>query len=339
MRELRAKKNNKGDLEGRACALKDVASELRKKLQLMHKLGEKQLVHKLGGKLDDARKRGKSAFESTVHLPRRRITAFTDTLMNGGLEAWAMDIKVAAIDVDQTGDLSEEELRGYVTLGETLIKSYEDFLINNGVVGALFLSMLFGRLVDGAEVENLDEFYNGQLDDSLRLRVYADITSTCLLSVAAVLAIGLIVQSARLHTQISFWMPNMCSKVWYAQKTSTSVMHLETIKRMLILLSTGALIIGAFRQALVIGVVTSATLGCVLLWIMHFELWTADICTEQLEEQTRMVLPEARIEARNRLSPQKPALPYEHAPASATASPPVQPALVSGSDDASEFSA
>ena len=61
------------------------------------------------------------------------------------------------------------------------------------------------------------------------------------------LALLVLAASARMLTQISFWMPNLESKVWYAQHMSPWLLHLETAKSLLCFFLLLAFIFLAFR--------------------------------------------------------------------------------------------
>ena len=234
---------------------------------------------------------------SITDLQDQRTTSVLGILFSGGHEAWASDVMVASLDVDHDGVLNDDEIEKYIQQGEHLVGSFQDFTVNTGVVSALILSIIYPLTLE-ANMENFDEYYygtgDGPLTDLEVVRVWMDVVIFVFWAVASVLSFALLIQSARLHTQISFWMPNLESKVWYAQKTSRSVMHLESMKRAVIFLTMAALILSAFKRAWFIGVVVAIPVALLLCWILSFEVWSNGQCSMQLEEQTRMVLSKSR---------------------------------------------
>ena len=82
--------------------------------------------------------------------------------------------------------------------------------------------------------------------------------------------------------------------MWYAQRNSKTLLHLETAKTCLVFLALLALLLFGIARAWWFGVMTGIPTFLLVVWYWRFEYRQSCRCAIQLEEQTRMVLREAR---------------------------------------------
>ena len=252
---------------------------------------------------------------------KKMCISFMDLWKSGGMESWAVDIRLAALDNDGSGLLDDDTVKDYLAMGENIVKACEDFATNNGVVGALMISVLLPVTIqffidyddifadettlraleahpnasDVLQALALDGRYGGW--ESVDVSFYLSAVAFGLFNVATILAIVLVGSSARIYTQISFWMPNLESKVWYAQLIAPTLQSLETTKTGLLALTVAAMICLAFAKALWMGLVTAVPALMACGTAMRNEYKTSVKCTKQMLDQTRMVLPQARADA------------------------------------------
>ena len=217
--------------------------------------------------------------QSLLSLPRR-LLGVTSVLLHGGQEAWASDIMLATLDANHDGQLTDKEYTQYLEHGQRVVDAIQNFATNNGVIAALFLSMVFPMALD----------YEVDMQMDLRTANFV------LLGWSSMLAFLILGIAARVYTHVSFWMPNIESKVWYSQKVSKYLMHLETCKSLLAVFGLTTLVIHAFVNSTIIGIAMAVPGVVIVLCYLYFEVQSSTLCMQQLEEQTRMVLPKNRVE-------------------------------------------
>ena len=151
---------------------------------------------------------------------RRAGVSFLNIWKTGGMEGWAVDIRLAALDSDSDGLLDDETVSAYFAMGEKIVTACESFATNNGVVAALMISVLLPVTIDffiqyddifpnetvRRSLENdpnasdvlkvlvLDGRYGGW--DSVDVSFYFNAVAFCLLNVATLLSILLMGASA-----------------------------------------------------------------------------------------------------------------------------------------------
>jgi len=243
----------------------------------------------------------------------------------GGHEGWAVDIRLAALDSDSDGILDDQTIENYMQIGARVVDATKDFATNNGVVGALMVSVLLPvsvqmildydsvfndesselllaeqERVAGAapvvQLATLNGRYGGYAN--LDVRFYCNAVAFMLMTLATFLGIMLVAVCARIYTQISFWMPNLESKVWYAQYMADTLQSLETMKTSLLIFTIISLVLMATAKALWMGLALGIPAVIALGWYWRLELSASSACSQQLIEQTRMVLPAARTKAK-----------------------------------------
>jgi len=131
---------------------------------------------------------------------------------------------MSSLDHDNDGLLDEKDMRLYLKSGEKMVDAFKGFAETNGIVGALILSVVYPLALQ-QEIEHFDFCFleddsNGSAGAATATlsrhevrRVYLQTAAVVMLSIACILALALVIFSARIHTQISFWMPNLESKV------------------------------------------------------------------------------------------------------------------------------
>jgi len=259
------------------------------------------------------------------HAARNSAINMLSIWARGGHEGWAVDIRLAALDHDSDGILNDEIIDDYMQMSERVADGVKDFATNNGVVAALMISVLLPLSIQmindydtifedetearalaaqeqaagtfqSVQYATLDGRYSGW--DNVDVPFYCNAVAFVMINLSSLLAIMLVAVCARIYTQISFWMPNLESKVWYAQMMADTLQSLETMKTLLLILTMSSMVLMAFAKAVWLGIASAVPTVLLMWWYLRLELKVNDLCTKQLIEQTRMILPEARNDAK-----------------------------------------
>ena len=141
----------------------------------------------------------------------------------GGCERASTLLVLASLDVDGDGSLTPSELDRYQSAGAQLIEATKNYHLNNGVVAALVLSVVFGLAYEEkATLEGLAQL------DSWTQSAVADVTSFVAMQLSVSTSSVLI--SSRLYTQITFWMPDLDAQLWFINESATVTSYLESCK-------------------------------------------------------------------------------------------------------------
>ena len=234
----------------------------------------------------------------TTRSGRRRssiVPGLMGVWMTGGHEQWASDIMLSALDADNDGEIGDSELQSFVEMGERIVDANQSFALNTGVVSALLLSVLVPVAFSSA-VSIRDVSWSGV--DIERAQPWSAPTngpelftlqtlSFLLLHTAIALAFLLLAVSARIYTQISFWMPNLESQLWYAQTVADTLAVLEAVKTACLMLSITSLFFYALVHTAWIGLFTLLPIGSSFVFYVRFEARFSRLCTDQLYKQTK----------------------------------------------------
>jgi hypothetical protein len=152
--------------------------------------------------------------------------------MLGGPEPACIMLSLASLDADGNGNLAPEELERYAQLGERLVESTKNFHLNAGVVAALGLSVVFGLAYE--ENDSLKSVADpetwGPIGSQAWTTAIADLTSFLAMQLAVSMAFVTVLLSSRMYTQISFWMPNLDSQLWFINESAGATAFLEWAK-------------------------------------------------------------------------------------------------------------
>lgn len=89
-------------------------------------------------------------------------------------------------------------------------------------------------------------------------------------------------------------MPNLESKVWFAQEFADWLQQLETAKVLVLLLCISTVILNSFAKAMWQGFAAAGAALVMTFFWMRYEYASASRCNKQLAEQSMLVLPAAR---------------------------------------------
>ena len=152
----------------------------------------------------------------------------------GGPEPACILLSLASLDADGNGKLSEHEHERYTQLGERLVESTKNFHLNAGVVAALVLSVVFGLAYEENDALTAlaapDTW--GPFGSQAFTTAMADLTSFLAMQLAVSTAFVTVLLSSRMYTQISFWMPNLDSQLWFIKESATATAFLEWAKNL-----------------------------------------------------------------------------------------------------------
>mmetsp|Transcript_63129 Transcript_63129/g.150498 ORF Transcript_63129/g.150498 Transcript_63129/m.150498 type:complete len:268 (-) Transcript_63129:91-894(-) len=188
----------------------------------------------------------------------------------GGHEGTCLKLKVAKLDEDSSGDVSEKELQEQEADVASMLDSAKEFLLTVGVVAALVLSILYPVAFDDQNVHSETEDYFGKdFVDKL-----THVHNACIIAGIAA-SVLLVYLTVRNYIQLIFWMPNQRDQVLFIQTASgqatvASLMGL-TMVDMWICLATGATLArgpGAGLMALVMSLLAA-------LYFARYEVKTA----------------------------------------------------------------
>lgn len=253
-------------------------------------------VRKAGASLGN---RTKKLNKQADHQGRRRSSIVPNLFgvwMAGGHEQWASDIMLSALDADNDGEVGDSELQSFVEMGERIVDANQSFALNAGVVSALLLSVLYPVAFSSATQIRDVTWTAPSIESDTALQppptngpalFTLQTLSFLLLHTAIALAFTLLAVSARIYTQISFWMPNLESQLWYAQTVADTLAVLEAVKSACLLLSIASLFMYAVVHAAWVGMFTLLPLTVSVWFYARFEARFSRLCTEQLHKQTK----------------------------------------------------
>ena len=137
----------------------------------------------------------------------------------GGHEGLASLIMFARLDRDHSGDIGDEELRDYQESAKMIVDANLNFALNTGVVAALLLSVVY-PMSFALQVKEVTFDATPVINALLMLRIIGFGCS----HIAVALSFVLLTFSARIYTQISFWMPSLESQIWYTVRESKTAL-------------------------------------------------------------------------------------------------------------------
>ena len=149
----------------------------------------------------------------------------------GRHEALFTNFKLAALDTDGNGRISDSEVDQFYTGGASLVEAYLGSLINSGVVGALILSIIYPMAYESVPVEN--PFGSSR-------NLIPTLKFLCL-QVSVSLSHSSLFDTAFMYTQMSFFMPTTKAQLWYIRKEKHYMQFLESMKSATIVTSACSL--------------------------------------------------------------------------------------------------
>lgn len=127
----------------------------------------------------------------------------------------ASHVKGFRIDGNHDGQLTESEVKEREEEAKVTVEGYLNLLVNFGVVGALFISVLFGSAVGDLSLSDESiRFFGLKGAKVLKYLFLAFVYG------AAFLSLHLIHRSVTLYKHLSFWMPDQVSQMEWVQTVS-----------------------------------------------------------------------------------------------------------------------
>mmetsp|Transcript_36653 Transcript_36653/g.67193 ORF Transcript_36653/g.67193 Transcript_36653/m.67193 type:complete len:281 (+) Transcript_36653:129-971(+) len=130
----------------------------------------------------------------------------------GGHEGAGLKMRVAGLDEDNNGTVSEKELKEQEEQVQIMLDSCKEFLLTCGVVASLVLSILFPIAIDSQEVDDDTVDFLGEDGADILKHVHDG-----LLGAGTVIAILAVLISVRNYVQLIFWMPTKKDQVLFVQ--------------------------------------------------------------------------------------------------------------------------
>lgn len=163
-------------------------------------------------------KTAKDQVEPFVHAANRweREKALQGLGMNEGLY---FTMRILELDANCDGKITEIEVAKFETLGKEMVSAYQQFFTNTGVVTALILSLIFPIAF---ELELTGAEASREYIMNIVAYVFLQVSVTCCMLV--------LVYSAIMHSQLSFFMPNIACQLWYLDRVRKWLVYFEVVK-------------------------------------------------------------------------------------------------------------
>uniref|UniRef100_A0A6T0EF85 Uncharacterized protein n=1 Tax=Chrysotila carterae TaxID=13221 RepID=A0A6T0EF85_CHRCT len=190
----------------------------------------------------------------------------------GGIEAVLPLLHVARLDMENNGIVTIADFTAHTERGQALIERSLNMHLNNGVIGALMLFIIFPLTL--TPVEPSDDC-RSEMGDTLceRFAIASWITLMCTFALSLVL----LFMSSMAYKHLSFWMPDLTSQLWYVSNFRLSFVAATVSSMLLIGLMPLYVIFSAFCYDRLIGY--CAVMPAVLFWVIHY-------CTERHARQS-----------------------------------------------------
>ena len=198
----------------------------------------------------------------------------------GGCEQACTLLTLASLDTDGDGRLRESEYERYKEVGAQLVESTKNFHLNAGVVAALVLSVVFPFAYEENEtLTSLAEALTAEPWSYVRI---ADLTSFLGIQLAVSTSFLTVLISSRLYTQISFWMPNLDSQLWFINESAAATSYLEAAKNFTLFATLLSLSLETAVTATFFDALAYAPLCVLALSYVYFELTLSAKCRMRL---------------------------------------------------------
>lgn len=187
----------------------------------------------------------------------------------------ASHVKGLQIDDNDDGEYSENEVKEREEEAKATVDGYLNLLVNFGVVGALFISVLFGYAVNDLQLSAESIAFFGLIP----VKVFKYLFLFCV-NGSAVFSLYLIFRSVMLYKHLSFWMPDLVAQLEWVQ--NISITSTVIISQVVVFLVALALPFGAAAAI-------SPIAGCIsAIWVLLVFLYNRD--THFIEEQSELLL-------------------------------------------------
>ena len=143
--------------------------------------------------------------------------------MNEGL---CQALQLAALDEDGDGKLNETEVERYYVEGQKMVDTCLNTFLNQGVVSALMLSIVFPLAV---EEHRLTIDWDGSYGDSTVVFALNLVAYVALMIIVAT-SLSVLYATSLMYSQLSFMMPNLRLKLWYLRQIRNQLTNIEVGK-------------------------------------------------------------------------------------------------------------
>jgi len=209
---------------------------------------------------------------------------------SGGLANISIKIQLLSLDVDGDGIISEEESD---SMAKKLTEDSNGLILNMGVIGALFLSILYSYMFDDTKISvDAESFFGPSL-----IYVLSRCCDFCTI-VATVLSLAVVWISVDLYLALNFWTPTAEVRLWYMSNFSTTPLTAPCIA-VVILTWIGALMRALVSASQAVGLATLLVMVvvCVLTsWhMMYFYARSISRLHKDLQDRGVKALTRARL--------------------------------------------
>ena len=178
---------------------------------------------------------------------------------------------------------SEERASKLDEFNENMIESYQNMLVNYGVIGALIFSIVFGLAVADFDINDSSIELFGRDGACIIKHFYFALIFFCVL-----LSLCIIYQSMLQYKQLVFWMPDQAAKMrWIHTFSLVQIVLLgEIIQSVIIITIPVGAAVAISPVAGLLGLVTMLLFGCFVL----VSSIKADLTVRILWEEARRIM-------------------------------------------------
>lgn len=205
----------------------------------------------------------------------------------GFCENIAAYIKAYKLDSDMNGALQPYEIKEKEEEAKAVVEGYLNLLVNFGVIGALFFSVLFSWVISDLPVADESAAFFGDYI----VRIFKYVFYVCI-NISVVLSIYIISRSVALYKHLGFWMPDIQAQLAWIQKISIT----STILYSLAVLNSAAIAI-PFGAAVSISPIAGliSAISVVTMFILVRDIMLVEEKSEYLLQQSvKRILREQR---------------------------------------------
>ncbi len=132
----------------------------------------------------------------------------------GGTGNLSLKLRNVAMDLDKSGDVTEEEFSNNIDSQTAMIDQALTLLTTMGVVGALIFSVLFSTVLSPLEPSDVStSYFHPNTLTGFTYAYYAFVYY------ALGRSFTLVFQSVVLYLKLGFWMPDLPMKMWFLART------------------------------------------------------------------------------------------------------------------------
>ena len=172
----------------------------------------------------------------------------------------ASHLKSIQVDQNNDGNYSERELELREEQAKTIVDGYLNLLMNFGVTGALFFSVLFGFVVNDITPSEESLNFFGEVLIKIFKYIFLAMVNTSVMT-----SLLLVFRSVQLYKHLSFWMPDIAAQMEWVKEisiTSTVLTACVVVQLALVSIPFGA----ATAISPIAGLISLVSYIIILIW-------------------------------------------------------------------------